>query len=860
MFDRSLLPSPATYYGQFFKFKTRKKAHVLCCFHPEKTGSLEINLTKGSFYCYGCGAKGGDVVNFHMLKTGLSFVEAAKDLGAWVDTRQDTPEQLAERKRKIEQADREHKIRQEQAAREEQKAAHALIPLVAAIRGQCTSSAIQTPYFASKGLQMHNVLTISADQLHHFKNPDGKAMNYGLQGQLTVAVLETLDGLFVALQAFDGLPDDKGKYQRRYIGHASVLAGYYRLGDFTSPAVIVITEGIADAVSCFEAAGYPVIAAGSVARLEQAAQAVKVKYPGALIVIFGDNDSHGKGQEAARSAAAAVAGVCVIPDGEGVKDANDLLRSNGQEAVKIMIDAAIEKKKAAPSREEDAAPNTPPQDEEESIAGGENEDAAIDRLSRLSAIEYERVRTAEASRLNIRATVLDKLVAAKRKESQSQDESTSGSSAIFEDVNAWPYSVQGDDLLTDITAIVQRFTVLSVEQARACALWIAFTWFIDGAKVAPMINITSPEKRCGKSTLLLVIESMVSKPLLASNITGSALFRSIELWTPTLLIDETDAFLNEKEELRGILNAGHYRKTAFVIRTVGDNHEPRKFMTWCAKVLCGIGKIAHTLTDRSIVIELRRKLVHEQVENIHLADESEFAVIRQKLKRWTEDNLEQYRATRPPRIEGINDRAADNWQPLQAIAELAGKEWPGKCRHAAIHLAGIEEEAPSVNVELLMDIAEMFHEKSVTKLFTADLLDALCRDEEKPWATWNRGKPISAHQVSKRLSEFGIKPNQIRIGAMSKKGYELPQINEAIIRYKPTPVNTPHQTETPKHPNDTNAFSDSNKRNNSKMFRDEKPLEPLRPNGCFGVSDSDTQKQGHKESEGVNGAGWSIDL
>jgi putative DNA primase/helicase len=525
-------------------------------------------------------------------------------------------------------------------------------------------------------------------------------------------------------------------------------------------------------------------------------------------------------------------------------------------------DKMTDNKKAAPPSEEDAAPET--QTSGDSVAGGgnggESEDAAIERLASLSAIDYERVRTDEAKKLNIRATVLDKLVGAKRRESQSQDENTAGSNAIFESVNAWPYPVQGDTLLAEITVIVQRFTVLSVEQARACAFWIAFTWFIEGAKVAPMINITSPEKRCGKSTLLLVIESMVNKPLLASNISASALFRSIELWTPTLLIDETDAFLNEKEELRGILNAGHYRKTAFVIRTVGDNHEPRKFMTWCAKVLCGIGKVAHTLTDRSIVIELRRKLVHEQVENVHLADESEFAVIRQKLKRWSEDCFEQYRAIRPPRIDGINDRAADNWQPLQAIAELAGKDWPDKCRHAAIKLAGIEEEAPSVNVELLMDIAEVFHGRGATKIFTADLLDTLCEDEEKPWATWNRGKPISAHQVSKRLEEFKIQPHQIRIGAMSKKGYELPQINEAIIRYKPTPVTPPYQTETPIQPNDTNAFSDSDKRNSHKMFRDEKPLKPLRPNGCIGVSDSDTQKQGHKESEGVNGAGWSIDL
>ena len=452
----------------------------------------------------------------------------------------------------------------------------------------------------------------------------------------------------------------------------------------------------------------------------------------------------------------------------------------------------------------------------------------------LSAIEYERVRVDEAKKLNIRASVLDKLVAAKRKESQqTQDKQEAGTSTIFEEVSEWPHSVDGALLLQDITKIVQRFTVLNIEQARACALWIAFTWFIDGAKVAPILNITSPEKRCGKSTLLLVIESMVLKALLASNITGAALFRAVELWTPTLLIDETDAFLNEQEEMRGIINAGHYRRTAFVIRTTGDNHEPKKFTTWCAKVLCGIGKIANTLIDRSIVIELRRKLTSEQVENIHLANEDEFSVICQKLKRWSQDNFEQYREKRPKRIEGINDRAADNWQPLQSVAELAGKEWPNLCRLAAIQLSGIEEETPSINVELLMDIADIFHDRGMTKIFTADLIEALCQNEEKAWATWNRGKPITAHQVSKKLSEFKIKPDDVRIGTIHKKGYKLQDINEALIRYKPTP----DENATPRQASNTNAYSDFEKRDNDKMSRTQKPLEPLINKDCRGVAD-----------------------
>ena len=373
MFDRTLLPRPAAYYSQYFTLKGNKaKALVQCCFHPDKTASLSLDFTTGRFNCFACDAGGGNVLDFHMLKTGLPFTEACKDLGAWADGKGDTPEQLAERKRRIEQADREHKARQEQAAREELEAAQAFVALVGQIIQASQPPTSPPPYCAAKGIQTHNLLTIEAATLQRFKDPTDpqKTIGYGLTSVLTVAPLQTLDGELVALQVFDGAPDDKGKFARRYVGKPSVLAGYYRLGDWAAPHVIVITEGMADAVSCFEATAYPVIAAGSLARLEATAKVIKAKYPAALVVVVGDNDSHGKGQQAARLAAVAVDGVYVIPEGEGIKDVNDFHRHHGLQAVKNMIDAAIEKKKAAPSREEDAAPET--QTSADSVAGGEH--------------------------------------------------------------------------------------------------------------------------------------------------------------------------------------------------------------------------------------------------------------------------------------------------------------------------------------------------------------------------------------------------------------------------------------------------------------------------------------------------------
>ena len=107
--------------------------------------------------------------------------------------------------------------------------------------------------------------------------------------------------------------------------------------------------------------------------------------------------------------------------------------------------------------------------------------------------------------------------------------------------------------------------------------------------------------------------------LSASNISSAALFRSIEKWVPTLLIDEADSFATKNDELRGVLNSGHTPQTAFVVRCIGDDSEPRIFSTWGCKALAAIGKLPDTVMDRSIEIRLRRALPGEVAEKIRHA-------------------------------------------------------------------------------------------------------------------------------------------------------------------------------------------------------------------------------------------------
>jgi putative DNA primase/helicase len=420
-----------------------------------------------------------------------------------------------------------------------------------------------------------------------------------------------------------------------------------------------------------------------------------------------------------------------------------------------------------------------PETTEPPSTDNETDQQTIERLAALSPLDYDRVRQTEAERLGVRLTILDKQVAATRR-------ATADAAVGFEDMTPWPDPIDPALLLTDITDTVRRFIVCQAETAHAVALWAAMTWFMDVAPIAPLAVITAPEKRCGKSQLLFVLGKLVKRPLTASNITPAALFRSIDTWEPTLLVDEADAFMRENEELRGLLNCGHTRDSAYIVRVVGENLTPTVFNVWGAKALAGIGHLADTLMDRAVTLELRRKLPHESVERLRYAEPGLFDTLAAKLARFAVDYREVVRLRRPMLPDNLNDRAQDNWEPLLAIAEVAGNNWPELGQAAALKLSGAIDSHLTLGTELLADIKQVFETKNVDRMSTIELIEALCADDEQPWATYNRGKPITPRQVNKRLNDYEIKRQTIRIGYKTVKGFLIEQFDDAFARYLPS--------------------------------------------------------------------------
>jgi hypothetical protein len=242
----------------------------------------------------------------------------------------------------------------------------------------------------------------------------------------------------------------------------------------------------------------------------------------------------------------------------------------------------------------------------------EEVEAVCRRLAGLSRVEYDRVRGTEAENLGIRVATLDDEVDKYRAE---DDAPRAGRPLALPLPDPWPTPVEGAALLDEMVSVITTYVIMPRESAIAVALRCLHAHAFDASAISPRLFITSPEKRCGKSTLLGVIKALVPKPLPGSNITPAALFRTVQAVRPTLLIDEADSFLSENDELRGIINSGHERNGQTIrVVVVGDDYEPRAFSTWCPTAIAAIGNVPATIEDRSILISMRRRRKDEKVE------------------------------------------------------------------------------------------------------------------------------------------------------------------------------------------------------------------------------------------------------
>lgn len=365
--------------------------------------------------------------------------------------------------------------------------------------------------------------------------------------------------------------------------------------------------------------------------------------------------------------------------------------------------------------------------------------------------------------------------------------------AVLRDTAAVLDRRDGYLVLDDLEHMLERFVAFPNGHASAAVvLWIVHTHAVEAFESTPRLALLSPEKGSGKTRTLEVIALLVPNPLHAVNISAAALYRLVADRQPTLLLDEADSYLGvviakQHEDLRGLINAGHRRgATVYRGEVSGKTVKVVEFPAYAACALAGIGDLPDTILDRSVIVPMKRRAPHEHVEPFReRLIRAEAEQLRERVAAWADRHHAQLRDTWPEMPDTIADRAADVWEPLIAIADLAGGTWPARARSAAIAInqARLERD-PSLGVQLLADCRRVFTDQRAERFTTELLVNALIELDESPWADL-RGKPIDARGLARRLRKYDVRPGTHRIGDEVRKGYRAEDFHDAWERYLP---------------------------------------------------------------------------
>jgi hypothetical protein len=346
-----------------------------------------------------------------------------------------------------------------------------------------------------------------------------------------------------------------------------------------------------------------------------------------------------------------------------------------------------------------------------------------------------------------------------------------------------------DLLLQEMVDLIERHVALQRYQTVTIAAWILSSYLYDSFNIFPRLGIISPMKRCGKTTLLETIAGICNKPLPTANISAAAVFRTLETYSPTLMIDEADILLGRdpNSELIGILNSGHIR-SACVIRLVGDTHEPQRFSVWSPVIFATIRDLPNdALMDRTIAIRLERRKQGEKLYKLPISHKEDYAVLRGRLVKWAMDNEAAVKANHilPPEI--ANDRAMDNWLPLFTVAGLASEYWQAEVEASYKALNQyIDDEA--VHNLLLKDIRDLFNSNhdagKLDKLSSQQLIMQLLKLEHRPWVEIHHGRSLTAYSLAKMLKDFQIEPKVLRLDSGKQaRGYSVEMFTDVFERY-----------------------------------------------------------------------------
>jgi hypothetical protein len=350
-------------------------------------------------------------------------------------------------------------------------------------------------------------------------------------------------------------------------------------------------------------------------------------------------------------------------------------------------------------------------------------------------------------------------------------------------IEPWDQPVDTHALLLELMAQLRRYVVVQDDVAIAITLWLPFSWIHEVAVHSPLLIARSTEPDSGKTTLLGVLSFLVPRAYSAVELTGTNIYRIVDLKKPTLLIDEADQLFRRKAALAEIINAGWTKGGARIPRMVhGVIHE---FDAFCPKVIGLLGlNLPGTMASRAIVCMLWPKLPSEQVADFRHVDDDDFRTLRRKLMRWAADNALRLKDANPVMPPGFSNRVTTNWCLLLAIADLAGGLWPAWARAAAVNLS--HNHQPSERLRLLAALQPIFATRE--QIPSAELVAQLTADPDGEWAEFRGRGPLSQRQIATLLAGFEIFPvvlHPTKRASLSRRGYRRSQFDDAFARFLP---------------------------------------------------------------------------